>query len=380
MNPNAKGNKGTGKGTGDGESAEATLTLVAQFRGHFPQVPTYPDVDVEALHEGDDDPFYVTLPVSRVGAVSRGARRIRHDEALLTAIAEQLPNVIGGRGHLSPADKGFPLAEVVWVGHQREGATLWAKGYIPPGNGRDDIKRRRAARKGLSTSIYGDGVHHYHEDTGDYTLNPFKMKYLDLGPPHATALDLGGQFEVTRQFTEESAMDRNDVIASLTVADLDALPTALVAEMRSRISGEQEAGEEVAQLTSERDQALELVEAWRNRYLGAMVTTTVAQMTDWPVQEDSHKAMLAQFRQQFTAMLQDQLGTLDVPTEENVQQLATEVWDANFKLVAETLRHALSGGSTRVSGQKQKTGEDPRAAMLARGKELAAEFGFGQGD
>jgi len=225
--------------------AEFTLSELREheFKGQFPDVPTYAHVDVDLLHKNDPDPFYVVLPVARVGEVS--ANGLVYDEELVSEIEAQLPGLGGIRGHNFDAT-AFPVESHDVVGHVREGDTLWAKLYVPPGEGREDMRRRKARGGKVGTSILGKFAKRIAEANGQWRAKGLKLESLDLGPITRTALNLGGAFAVVSELSDtvEDGMDKEQVIAELTPGDL---PQAL----RDAIIREHEAASETDNVVAE---------------------------------------------------------------------------------------------------------------------------------
>ena len=217
--------------------AENRATVIAEylheFKGGFPDVPTYSHVDVSLLHKNDPEPFYVVLPVARVGEVS--ANGLIYDEELVSEIEAQLPGLGGIRGHNFDHTQ-FPVEAHDVVGHVREGDTLWVKLYVPPGEGREDMRRRKARGGKVGTSILGKFAKRIAEANGQWRVRGLKLESLDLGPITRTALDLGGAFAVVSELEtdpkmEDGEMDRAQVIAELTPGDLpQALRDAIIRE------------------------------------------------------------------------------------------------------------------------------------------------------
>ncbi len=173
------------------------------FKGKFPDVPTYPHVDTELLYQGDAAPFHITLAIAKVGEISGNG--LVYDEELVTAIESQLPGLGGIRGHQREDDLsyGFPFDAVDWIGSVRVGETLWAKGYVPPSDTREDIRRRMARGAGIGTSVFGDALRET-LNGGKWRAKEFKLDSLDLGKPGRVARRVGsGAFKITSEFMEE---------------------------------------------------------------------------------------------------------------------------------------------------------------------------------
>lgn len=171
------------------------MEMNARFRGQYPDVPLAPDINVDELTEGDNSPFFVTLPVGRVGAQSRNNRRYPREavEAIQNAI---INDKVGGiLGHMRDEDLPyrFDLPVMHWVGATMEGDTLYGKAYIPPSQEKLREYLRIQMKKGAKTgtSIFGTA---YIEDDG--TVRDLEIQTIDLahasrvGVPMTAALPL----------------------------------------------------------------------------------------------------------------------------------------------------------------------------------------------
>jgi hypothetical protein len=193
-----------------------------KFSGDFPDVQTYDHIDTALLYEGDEKPFHITLKILEVGRVSRNG--LLYDEEFVTELERQLRESDGLRGHLNEDEIGkFPPAGVFWIGHIRRGNEVWAKGYIPPGEGRDDIRRRKASGRRVGTSIYGNG---YEErvDEKTWRLRAFELETLDLLRHSSASLQNGGEFKITREAAEiesiENLVEEGVMPTDITLADV----------------------------------------------------------------------------------------------------------------------------------------------------------------
>lgn len=178
---------------------------VHQFAGkNYPAIENYPAVDMAMLTEGDDKPFYVVLPIAESGRVSGNS--LAYDGALVSTIAEQLSGLGGIRGHIPDDQRStyFPVEDVDWIGHKLVGETLYAKGYIPPGETRDYVRRLKARNGKLSTSIYGEGVLMEQKD-GTRRLSSLNLEAVDLAPAARAALKIGnGSFSTVYEMNRNT--------------------------------------------------------------------------------------------------------------------------------------------------------------------------------
>lgn len=330
---------------------------IGHFKGDLPNVPIAEGVDMEAIKETDNDPFFVTLPiVPEIGAVSNNG--LLYDEALVNAVQEQINSKRPGGifGHLKDADRNhsFPIPEGTWVGATRQNDTLWGKAYIPPGAARDYIRRLRAVGGSIATSIYGKGQFKQVRD-GVRRLEGFVLESLDFAPPERAALGYGAVPMVTAEMeTEQEPImaDKAQVIAELTVADIPApLRDAIVAEA----TRQDETLTTIAELTSTvaaKDEVIselnQQIETYRRAGVEAAVDSRVAELTDWQVRDDEGKAKLAKLRNLLRGQIMTRLG--DNLQTERVAEIAEDAW-TDLQPLAEMIRDALAGPAAIVKGK-----------------------------
>ena len=355
--------------------------IVGEFRGDFPTIPVDGRVDVTALTKGDEDPFFVTLPIARVGETS--ANGLLYDEELVTALQQQVVGRGGTMGHLKPEerDTAFPVEDVDWVGVQRVGDTAWAKGYVPPGEAREYIRRLMARKGQLATSIYGPFEQREPLQGGGWRAKGFRLEQLDLAPADRAALKLGGQFAVTAQMqTEPEIEEENDMgtkeewIAELTAGDI---PQTVREQIVQEWQAQSDTQNQIAELTKERDaaktQAAELqtqVEQYLVREFDARLDARVAELIDWQVKGEDAQAKLDSLKGQLKARILAEMGA--DRTVERITEIGDKVW-AELKPLAEMVRDALAGphavisGKVRNSRQIEDTPEARRRARQAVG-------------
>lgn len=160
---------------------------VGSLRGSYPDVPFAKGVDDKALIEGDVSPMFLTLPIAKVGAVSRNNRRysLENVKAIQDAIQNSKPG--GIKGHLRSEDRAhvFNIPSIVWVGeHLDEAQTLWGKAYILPhaNDVREYARVMKATNGEMGTSIYGTGTETAGADGIADVLN-LKTENIDLAHP-----------------------------------------------------------------------------------------------------------------------------------------------------------------------------------------------------
>lgn len=353
---------------------------VAEFRGSFPQITIDQRVDIDALTKGDDDPFFVTLPIARVGETS--VNGLVYDEELVTAIEQQVVGKGGIMGHLKDEERNtsFPIEAIDWVGVMRQENTVWGKGYIPPGEAREYTRRLMARGGRLATSIYGPYQEQLPgEAEGSHHIRGLRLEQLDLAPADRAALQLGGEFAITAQMNNDNndledadMATKQEIIAELTVNDL---PENLRKQIISEFQATNDNKALIAELTQERNDAKTLVEtlqkevqAYQAKEFETALNNTVAELIDWKIEDEAAKEKVNAFRRTVRGRILAELQ--NERDAEKVKAVAETVWE-EMKPLAETLKLALSGGAAFVPGHPRNNGRTlevtPEAIAAARG-------------
>lgn len=352
--------------------------IIGEFRGNYPTIAPDPSVDLAALTSGDDAPFYVTLPVGEVGKISQNG--LHYDEALVSAIQEQIVGRGGIMGHIKAEerDTAFPIEAADWIGTVRQGDTLWGKAYIPPGAAREYIRRLKARGGQLATSIYGPYGEKETLPDGTHRIRGLRLESLDLAPADRAALKLGGQFAVTAQMEQSNTDSEDDnmeltkekVLAELTVEDIpEALRKVIAKEIAATTDTEKQLTE-LKQQIADKDQIIGTLQtdlaAKRVQEFDAVLDAKVAELVDWQVEGDDAKGKVEAFRRTVRTRILAELGE-----EQDAEKLADAVkvaWD-DMQPLAEMIRDALAGPPARVSGKvrdSHKIEDSPEARARAR--------------
>lgn len=227
------------------------VMIISEFKGKPPAVPFAAGVDVEELTDGDEKPVFVTLPLGLVNAKSGNLRF--YDEKFVKELEKQViaNKPVGLMGHLKLEDRAteFPMEAVHWVGATRVGELLWGKGYVPPGEPRARLRRYKATKTKIATSIdcIAEGI-------WDDTVQAYRMKadtlrlgQIDIAPadragiadlaavPHLTSEMLASGDDEQEDFqddsSQEDSMDKAQVIREMTAEDAKILPEPVRAEV-----------------------------------------------------------------------------------------------------------------------------------------------------
>lgn len=343
---------------------------VGEFRGSFPDVPIAPGVNLDDLKEVDAQPFFVTLPIiPEMGAVSKNG--LLYDEALVNSVEQQInekrPGGIFGHIRKDEQDTAYPAPEARWVGAKREGNTLWAKAWLPPGAARDRLRQLKAVGGKIATSIYGKGDFEKVKE-GVKRLKTFALESIDFAPPERAALGYGATPLVTAELEQpnqgkDSDMDKAQFLAELTASEIPQT-------VREQILGDLK--KTVSELET-KNAALELAVAeFRQKQFEALLDEKVSELTKWTVKGEEAEKRLAKFRQTLRSQLLAAVGSERDTTK--VAELVNGVWD-DLKPLAETVRDALSGPAAIVTS-KVRSGEQWRDDLAAKAGELRKERGI----
>jgi hypothetical protein len=348
---------------------------IGEFGGSYPSVPIANGVDLEALKALDADPFYVTLPIiPEVGAISKNG--LLYDEALVGSVEEQINSKRPGGifGHIKEVDRGsaFPIPEGMWVGAKREGNSLWAKCYIPPGAAREHLRRLKVMGGNIATSIYGKGDYEA-VSKGVKRVKNFMLESLDFAPPERAALGYGARPILTAELDQEnhSNMDKQQILAELTADDVPAnVQEQIIRKAQAQSDNTRQVAELATQVADRDKMIAELqtgISEFRKAAFNSAVDAQVTAKTAWKVVGDEAKKKLEAFQRTFRSRLIAELdGSQDT---DKVSEAANVAW-ADLEPLAETVRDALSGPPAVVSSKVRGTVpfvDTPEARAQARG-------------
>jgi hypothetical protein len=392
------------------------ISEIHNFKGRFPEIPTnHPEVDEQALLCGDTDPLYLNLPLAEIG--KRSANGVLYDEALVTTIAEQLPGLGGGRGHIPEGqeDSAFPLEEVFWVGHVIKDNVLWAKGYVPPGRTREFIIRKKAIGGRIGTSIYGKAIREMDTVKRAFRLRDLVLEYVDLAPDKRASLKNERGFQLTKETIQsdegvDPMPDKAEVFKEMTAADIALLPQSIreaiiseaklkvdaqrvselesqVAEMRQyatvigEIRGMVGPDADVSKVIAEYHKQMtkmsetlgvtytnigvrveemhEQVKEMKQAAFTRAVGDKVAEFTNWNATKDDDKKRLEQIRSSFSKRLSAEVNG----DTSKVAETAQRVWTDEFQLIGEMFVQSLGGPAAIVKPSNSSSSDDWRKQL-----------------
>jgi len=394
---------------GDKEAVESVI--VSEFKGQFPNVPPAPGVNLAELISGDDDPMFLTVPISRIGEVSRSG--LVHDKALADALVAQVNGDRPGglMGHLRDDERAtkHPVSAIHWIGATLDTDTVWAKGYIPRTqvDVREEYRIAKAKGGKVATSVYGRAMREFAGGSREWRARDFDLESIDLAPHKRAALPGSGDFYITHEMSDSDASSvpvsehgektmttKAEIIAELTPRDLpDALKKAILSEYETanktqvqiaELSAERDSLQTtVTELTAERDQlktqVAEFEQAEKDRKAAEeqhefdlALTGKVSELTDWTTTDEDALKTLNALRKRFKAAVLSELNGDHAPAK--VEQVVAELWDNEFSILAEAVRNNLAGPAAFVGGKtpgKVTVDDSPEAIEHAR-----AKFGF----
>jgi len=364
--------------------------VLSEFRGSFPDVPPAPGVDLKALIEGDDHPMFLTVPISKIGEVSKNG--LIHDEtfaqSLVTQINADRPG--GLRGHLRTEDRSTanPISDIHWLGAILDNDVVWAKGLIP--------KTKPAVREGyrickakggrVATSVYGKAIQEFTDDErSQFHARQFDLESLDLAPWKRAAAPGSGEFFITSEMSEKPRNIEEKTMTEKITADL--VPDTVRQEIVAEYEKAQQFQTQIAELTSERDKlqtVLKETEAERDRLqkqiqeieeqreeqeFNLALTGLISDYITWETTDEDAQKKADALRQ---LMRQSVLSELNGEREaKKVKAAADQVWET-VQPIVETFRDALAGPSAVVRGSvinRNLVAEDsPEAIEAARAK------------
>lgn len=200
-------------------------------------VPNAPNIDVNEITKGDDDPMFVTVEVIR-SRVKSGNNRV-YDDNVVKQIAELLPGTPGYLGHQDPSKRSFEFREphslyvgsVVKTDQTTGQVRALGKAYIYKNSPlREYIRTHNAANNPLCVSIEGEGSGM--RGTGDTTIitRIDRLKSVDWANPQTAGLPDSKILSIMTEMIDEGGnnMDPKEVIKNVTLTEIKAYNPAVV--------------------------------------------------------------------------------------------------------------------------------------------------------
>lgn len=216
---------------------ELLIEQASAYKGEYPQIPARPTFVPD---ESDSNPFYVTLPLGKVGNVSGNGRL--YDKEFYAELVNQVNNapsdnpITGIVGHSDPNAVGWKvdMPAMEWVGAtlEEQTGTVWGKAYVYPEETklRSAIKRAVRANGKVATSIWGVA-----KMDGNRAISP-TIKRIDYADPERAGVKAAvAKPVITAEMTGEKAMSDNQELITELRSDRDKARNEVV-EMQSKLT------------------------------------------------------------------------------------------------------------------------------------------------
>ena len=226
-------------------SVELLFEQAGKFQGSFPDIQTPSDV---SLAELGADAFFVTLPVGRVNAKSRGSGRVYTESAvkcLVRQINEKRPE--GRYGHLAVSELAtrYDPPAIQWLAAELVDGVAWAKGLPLTEQARKHFRDAKAMNARVGTSVFGPpptaegnrviDLELYSIDIAD----PARVGIQDAAAqPNLTSEMETSQMEINEQLLTEMKGERDAALQRVgTLETTNTQLTEQVADLQGKLSG-----------------------------------------------------------------------------------------------------------------------------------------------
>lgn len=221
--------------------SEILAQIVSEIRRDYPDVPLAPGVDLERLKKSDSEPFFVTLPLVKVGG--RSGNGFTWQEPDVRRVVEEInqKKPEGGVGHIKPEDRAthYEMPKLRWVGAIIVDGQSYGKAYIPKyaSEVREFFTNADAVGARVGTSVYGV--------RGEKGLADMTLEKIDLGhPDRVGSKDSAAIPKITSEIqdkqdeqdkrTEDDDVEANDKLVAELERQRDTA-NATVAELQGKL-------------------------------------------------------------------------------------------------------------------------------------------------
>ncbi len=214
------------------------------FKGSV-DVPLANGIDLDELTDGDSDPMFVTID-ALTDTISGNQRRWTVQE--LYSVAEQVmqKKPDGYQGHLKQEDRSSkaPDAVTLWLGakvEEYEGKSrLFIKGYVLPKaeQFKDYLRKAKAAGKNVAVSVYGQAIETYNETVNAFDISQFELESIDWARSGSEGVKNAGYLQLTAEMNGDEDVNRQEVLKTVTVAEMQAEAPSVVAEITEKAQTE----------------------------------------------------------------------------------------------------------------------------------------------
>jgi len=367
------------------------MTLVSEFAGHYEDVPLAADVDIEAIRKDDPDPFFVSLPVCRVGAKSD--KGYIYGEAANRQIVEQVNSKKpeGGLGHIKPENYSTEYTLPAWraMGAALVDNTTWVKFYVSKvrADVRDHFRTAMRANALAGVSLWGNaGISQSNE------VMTIDLKRIDIADPGRLGLPVAARPIITAHMAgQDTPVDKDDQA-------MDEITNTLIAEMKTE--RDQAVGNLAVSQTkiAEMETRIKTLEAAEPRAvkLAEMAASLGVEVDAVPVKVAEMQAQLVTYQaaekrvkveakiaelvkeplQSLRSVVVAHMGAVDTwPTDDDKIKTAVEaILDKpDVKQIAEMMVKAVGGGSIALGTADKRNGAPD---MDKLGHDEAARLGL----
>lgn len=195
--------------------SELLVEFISEYRGQYPDVPLAPGIDLAGLQEDDDKPFFVTLPLVKVGGKSNNGFTWEAADVARVVHEINTKKPEGNPGHIKPENRStqYDLPKLRWVGAAVVDGTAYGKAYIPKyaHEVREYFKLAKRTNARVGTSVYGLRGS---QGLADMTLESIDLGHPDrLGSPDAAAVP-----HITSELEQEEP-NMGDTASDLLIAE-----------------------------------------------------------------------------------------------------------------------------------------------------------------
>lgn len=169
------------KKAGIGEMQEIRLTMISEMSAGYPDVPLPADIDTAELENVfGEKPFFVTLPIGQIDAMSGNGRRYSKAavQQMVTQINAMRPEGIWGHMKEDELNTRYDPPSIRWLAAMLDGTGVaWGKGLPLNKETRDYYRASKAANARVGTSLTGLA------EINDNVVTALDLRGIDIADP-----------------------------------------------------------------------------------------------------------------------------------------------------------------------------------------------------
>lgn len=201
---------------------ESPVIISEQIGGKGLDIEVSPDVDIDKLTDGDNDPMFITVEALNESVTGN---KNYYSKEILQDIKEQILRKKHNmyRGHVKDEANESPEPQVIWIGatvkELKGRSRLFVKGYVLPTADklRTYVKKAAAVGKDLPVSVYGNAKLEYDPDRGVRRIKQFVLESIDWAREfgegirnRAGLMFLTSEMKVNK-FSDSNTMDLKEI-------------------------------------------------------------------------------------------------------------------------------------------------------------------------